>query len=118
MQTKIFIVSVGLMSETTTLHVHQAFLYISLPFLHDYDVKMPNFAFYFFFLNLDMVPTHSTPEGFAYKYIWQSKWVGLITMKTERAQIHFLRTFSLPSGRWILMSLITTYLNQYEASLI
>ena len=22
------------------------FLYISLPFLHDYDVKMPNFAFY------------------------------------------------------------------------
>ena len=31
---------------TTTLHVHHAFLYISFPFLHDYDVKMPNFAFY------------------------------------------------------------------------
>ena len=28
-----------------TLHVHQAFLYISLPSLHDYHVKMPNFMF-------------------------------------------------------------------------
>ena len=36
----------GLISKTTTLHVHHAFLYISFLFLHDYDVKMPNFAFY------------------------------------------------------------------------
>ena len=28
-------------SKTTTLHVHHTFL----PFFHDYDVKMPNFAF-------------------------------------------------------------------------
>ena len=33
------------MSQTTTLHVHHTFMYISFPFLHDYDVKMPNFAF-------------------------------------------------------------------------
>ena len=26
--------------------MHHAFLYISFLFLHDYDVKMPNFAFY------------------------------------------------------------------------
>ena len=26
--------------------VHYTFLYISFPFLHYYDVKMPNFAFY------------------------------------------------------------------------
>ena len=26
-------------SKTTTLHVHHAFLYISLPSLHDYDVN-------------------------------------------------------------------------------
>ena len=32
--------------QTTTLHVHHAFLYISFLFLHDFDVKMPNFAFY------------------------------------------------------------------------
>ena len=36
----------GLISKTTTLHVHHAFLYISFLFLHDFDVKMPNFAFY------------------------------------------------------------------------
>ena len=36
----------GLIIKTTTLHVHETFFYISLPFLHDYDVKMPNFAFY------------------------------------------------------------------------
>ena len=38
--------TIGLISKTTTLHMHHAFLYISLLFLHDYDVKMPNFAFY------------------------------------------------------------------------
>ena len=36
---------IGLLSKTTTLHVHHAFLYISLLSLHDYDVKMPNFTF-------------------------------------------------------------------------
>ena len=31
--------AVGLIRKTTTLHVHHAFLYTSLTFLHDYDVK-------------------------------------------------------------------------------
>ena len=34
--------AIGLVSKTTTLHVHLAFLYISLLSLHDYDVKWPN----------------------------------------------------------------------------
>ena len=34
---------IGLITKTTTLHVHHAFLYISLPSLHDYDVKISNF---------------------------------------------------------------------------
>ena len=63
---------------TTTLHVHHAFLYISFPFLHEYHVKMPNFAFYrekkktgkdeifFLILNLDMFSKNSIPGGFAY----------------------------------------------------
>ena len=42
----------------------------------------------FLFLYLDMVPRNSTPGGFA--YIWQSDWVGIIAIKTERTQIHFL----------------------------
>ena len=37
--------TIGLISKTT-FHVHYPFLYISLPALHDYDVKMPNFVFY------------------------------------------------------------------------
>ena len=40
------------------------------------------------FLNLDMAPRNSIPGGFA--YIRQSKWVGIIAIKTERTQIHFL----------------------------
>ena len=38
--------AIGLISKTPFLHVHHAFLYISLPSLHDYDVKMPNFTMY------------------------------------------------------------------------
>ena len=38
--------AIGLLHKTTTLHVYHAFLYISLPSLHDYDVKMPNYKFY------------------------------------------------------------------------
>ena len=56
----------GLISKTTTLHVHHAFLYISFLFSHDFDVKMTNFAFhggrkqattkfYFSFASLNMV---------------------------------------------------------------
>ena len=37
--------AIALLRKTTTLHVHHAFLYISLPSLHDYDVKIPNFTF-------------------------------------------------------------------------
>ena len=32
--------TIGLISKTTTSHVHHTFLYISFPFLHDYDLKM------------------------------------------------------------------------------
>ena len=42
----------------------------------------------FVFLSLDMVPWNSASGGFA--YIWQSKWVGIIAIKTERTQLHFL----------------------------
>ena len=37
----------GLASKTTTLQEHHAFLYIYLPSLHDYNVKWPNFKFFF-----------------------------------------------------------------------
>ena len=37
--------AIGYIGKTTTLHAHHAFLYISLPSLHDYDVNMSNFRF-------------------------------------------------------------------------
>ena len=49
-------------------------------------------------------PLEFKSGGFA--CIWQSKWVGIIVMKTERTKIHFWVTFSLPSRRLILMSII------------
>ena len=36
--------AIGLLSKTTNLHVHRAFLYISSLLLHDYDVKMRSFT--------------------------------------------------------------------------
>ena len=50
---------------TTTLHVHHAFLYISLPSLHIYDVKLTGTQdnnFLFLFVNLGAVLYNSTPE--------------------------------------------------------
>jgi len=38
--------AIGFISKTTTSRVHHTFSYISLPSLHDYDVKMPNSTFY------------------------------------------------------------------------
>ena len=38
--------AIGLISKTTILQVNHAFLYISLPSPHDYDVKIPNFTMY------------------------------------------------------------------------
>ena len=75
------------------------FLYISLSWLHDYDVKMPNFQFYvgrkqattkFFFLslNLEMVVRNVAPEEFA--CIWQSKRAEIIEIEIEITRIHFL----------------------------
>ena len=60
---------------TKTLHVHHAFLYISLPSTARLPVKMHNFTFcegrkqavtkFIFFMNLDMVDRNSAPEEFA-----------------------------------------------------
>ena len=65
------------MSKATTLHVHHTCLYISFPVFARLRRKMPTFAFSgvrkqattkfeFLFLNLDMVPRNSPPEGFTY----------------------------------------------------
>ena len=80
--------------------MQHAFLYISMPLLHDYDV--------FVLLNLDIVLRNSTPEGFA--FIWQKltkfdkvlKLVGIIEIEIEKKRIHFLARFSASKGVEIL----------------
>ena len=52
-------------TTTTALHVHHSFLYISLPSLHNYDVKLTGTHdndFLFLFVNLGAVLYNSTPE--------------------------------------------------------
>ena len=88
-----------MISKTATLHVHHACFYISLPFLHDYDVKMPNLTFYgdvkkrpsddeisFLSLKQGMVLRNSAPGGFACILKIES----IVAMKAKRTQIHFL----------------------------
>ena len=90
--------TIGLFSKTTSLHTHHACLYISLPLLHDYDVKMPCFTFYggrktsddkllFFFLNLSTVPKKSTPGKLAYISYFQQ--IEINATKLEKTPIHF-----------------------------
>ena len=86
--------------------MYHAFLYISLPSLHDNHVKMPNFTFcegrkqgmsdktYFLIMNLDMADGNS---------------VGIITIVTEKMWIHFsCDVFMAVSCRGILNPLIFT----------
>ena len=89
--------AIGLLSKTTSLHVHHAFLYISLPLLHDYDVKMPSFTFsggrkqtttsFFLFLNLSAVPDKSTPGKLDYISYFQR--IEINATKLENTPIHF-----------------------------
>ena len=47
-----------------------------------------------------MVPRNSTPGGFA--HIWQSKWVGIIAIKTEKREIQL---FFNGLNAWLSLSL-------------
>ena len=78
--------------------MHHAFLYISWPLLHDYDVKMSNFTFYggrkqattkfsLSFYKLECGPKKSTPGKFAYSRHFQR--IGINAKKFEKTLIHF-----------------------------
>ena len=81
--------------------MHHAFLYISLPSLHGYDVKVPYYKFYggrkqattsydeslFLSLNLSAVLKKSTPGKFAYTCHFQQ--IGINATKIEKTGNHF-----------------------------
>ena len=89
---------VDTISKTTTLHVHHAIMYISLPSLHDYDV----FCLFSRFLDnlnirrrisltlfkhLNIFLKNSTLGDFA--YIKHSDRVGMIALRFHRSRSHF-----------------------------
>ena len=88
--------AIGLDWRNTTLHVHHALLYISLPSQHDYDVKCLISRFlegvnttYFFFSWTSIALQNSTPETIA--NIWRIERDGINAIKFEAARMHFLR---------------------------
>ena len=62
-----------------TLHEQNPFLYISLPSLHDYNVKLPNFTF-----------CRGREQKTTFANIWRIKGAEISAIKFEVAQIHFL----------------------------
>ena len=90
--------TIGLISKTTTSHVHHTFCTFLSSFCTTRTWKCLISRFmedvnkqrriFFFYLSLNMAPWNSASGGFAYN--WQSKWVGIIAIKSERRQIHFL----------------------------
>ena len=91
----------GLDWKTTALHVHYTILYISLPSLHDVDVKClisrfvedMNTGQLFSFSGLNSTSREyrlleSTPGKFS--NIWRIEQEGISAIKFETAWIHFL----------------------------
>ena len=79
-------------SKTTTLHVHHAFLYISLPSLHDHDVKMPYFTFY------DGGRKQATTK-FSFSF-WT--WICFLGIQLQESSPTFDKVSELELSRWRL----------------
>ena len=67
--------------------MHHAFLYISLPSLHDDDDETSEDEFIFLSLNLSVLLKKSTPGKFA--YICHFQQIGINETKFEKIGIHF-----------------------------
>ena len=100
--------------------MHHTFFYISLPSLHNYDVKMPNFTFmedvnkrgrifFLLYLNLSAVPKKFTLYSLTLSLNWNKH--------AEKKPLKFILkvTFSLPSPSlmrklpWYLKESLRTY---------
>ena len=83
--------AIGLITKTTILHVHHAFLYISLPSLHDYDVKMPKFTMY----RGSTEATTKFPLSF-----WS--WIWFLGIQLQEGSPTFDKVSDLELSRWRL----------------
>ena len=94
--------AIGLISKTFSLHVYHTFLYISLPSLHDYDVKMPNFTSYGerkqattvrIFLSLFKLESGRPRNQGKLAHISHFQLIGINATKFEKPRIHFKGDF-------------------------
>ena len=81
--------------------------------LNDYDLKLPNATCY---RGHGHMTTNSTPGKVA--CIWHIERVQIDAIKFERAQSHFLATFSLPSSSSLLKLPTDAYVDDQVKSLI
>ena len=90
--------AIGLDWQTTTLHVYHAFLYISLPSLHYYDVKMPIFTFCegrerktmtFSFFSWTSIQSLRIEVQKKITNIWRIERDGISAIKLKAARLHF-----------------------------
>jgi len=82
------------------VHHADAFLYISLPLLHDYNVTLPNFTLYegrehettifFFFLWTSIQSFRIQLQKNSPTLFWQIEQDGIRAKKFEAVRIHFL----------------------------
>ena len=81
------------------MHVHHTFLYISLPSLHDYNVKMPKFTFCpgqehktttFFFSSWTLIQSLRIQLQKRFFNIWRGKRDGIRAIKFKVTRLHFL----------------------------
>ena len=63
----------------TTKHVQHAFLYISLPLLHDYDVRMPS-------LSRFVEDVNKRPRNFLSAF---STWISVLGIQLQRGLLVF-----------------------------
>ena len=107
--------TIGSISKTTTLYVHHTCLNISL---HVFARLRREHAWFrvLWSTYLDMVPRNSTPGGFA--YIWQSKWIEIITIKSERTQIHLLSVVLVAVALYLEVPIMTSTLSNVPWRLV
>ena len=98
-----FIKAIGLICKTITLHVQHTFLYIFLPSLQDYGVKIPNLPFMEDVINkqqrifLSLSKLECGPQEINSREIWHFQQFGISATKLKKREFILKVTFLLPS---------------------
>ena len=108
-------------------NLHHAFLFISLPSLHDYDVKMPNFTFcggrehkattFFFFFSTSIQSFRIQLQKKNAK-IWRIEWDRISEIKFEARRLHFLSDVLVAVGVVVTLLKLPNSLSDFKHSAV